>query len=394
MILEVEVTSLNSDMVELIVECSVDDKSENIIQQFGTVKYRLPIIDSYVVEVPKKYIHNLRNIKGIKSVYENTHITAQMNNARKTVKWDTANEKGLTGKNIGIAILDTGISPVDDIVKPINRLVGFKDFVNDIPDAYDDNGHGTHVAGIAAGNGISSNGKYCGIAPESNLIGVKILDKDGKGNTSKVLAGVQWIVDNRKKYNIRIANLSIGSPGSSSVDPLVKAVNAAWDCGIVMTIAAGNNGPKSSSITSPGISKKVITVGSSDDSKSVRIWGNSQQNFSGRGPTSECVIKPDILAPGANIISCLSPTANIASSDSEQLKSIDKHYLKLSGTSMSTPIVTGAIALLLQKYPNLKPNDVKYILRYSTVDLGYPKNQQGWGLIDIEKLISKEANHV
>lgn len=385
---------MSSDTVEIIVECSTDNRIENMIQQFGKVKYRLPVIDSYVVEIPRQYIYNLKNIKGIKAVYENTHITAQMNKARKAVNWETAKNQGLTGKNIGIAILDTGIAGVDDFTKPYNRIIGFKDFVNNQKDPYDDNGHGTHVAGIAAGNGLRSNGQYCGIACESDIIGVKILDKEGKGNTSKVLAGVQWIVDNKDKYNIRIANLSIGSPGSSSLDPLVKAVNAAWDCGIIMTIAAGNNGPKVSSITSPGISKKVITVGSSDDTQSVTIWGTSQKNFSGRGPTVECVVKPDIIAPGASIISCLSPTAYIDSISDEPLKTVDKYYLELSGTSMSTPIVSGAIALLLQKYPDLKPNDVKYMLRYSTIDLGYPKNQQGWGLIDIGKLISREVEYV
>lgn len=385
---------MNNDNVEIIVECSMDDRWENMIKQFGTVKYRLPVIDSYVVEIPRKYIYNLKNIKGIKSVHENTHITAQMKNARKVVKWEAAQSQNLTGKGIGVAILDTGIAPVNDFIQPKNRLIAFKDFANNKLEPYDDNGHGTHVAGIACGNGTNSNGLYCGIAYESNLIGVKILDKEGKGNTSKVLAGIQWIVDNKDKYNIRIANLSIGSPGSNSLDPLVKAVNAAWDCGIIMTIAAGNNGPKNSSITSPGISKKAITVGSSDDSESVTIWGSSQKNFSGRGPTLECVIKPDIVAPGANIVSCLSPTAYIDSSNTEGVKIVDKNYLQLSGTSMSTPIVTGAIALLLQKYPSLTPNDVKYMLKYSTTDLGYPKNQQGWGLIDIEKLISREVEHV
>ncbi len=380
--------------IELIVECSVDDKLEKLIQQFGKVKYRLPIIDAYVVEIPKEYIYNLKNIKGIKGVYNNTHITAQMNNARKTIKWDSAKKQGLNGRGIGIAILDTGISPIEDLIKPNNRLIFFKDFVNEDTQPYDDNGHGTHVAGIIAGNGINSNGRYCGIAPESNIIGIKILDTNGKGNTSQVLAGIQWIVDNKNKYNIRIANLSIGSSESSSLDPLVKAVNAAWDSGIVMTIAAGNNGPRNFTITSPGISKKVITVGSSDDEETVTIWGTSQRNFSGRGPTEECIFKPDIVAPGSNIVSCLSPTASQYLTTPENLKIIDNHYLQLSGTSMSTPIVAGAIALLLQKNPHLTPNEVKYKLKYSTTDLGYSQNQQGWGLIDIEKLLSKDFKEV
>lgn len=388
-----EVTLLNNNMIEIIVECNIDDKWENIIGRFGRVKYNLPAINSYVVEIDKKYISNLKGIKGIKAVYQNTHITAQMNNAKKIVNWDNPHEKGVNGKDITIAILDTGIAPIEDFTKPRNRIIGFKDFINNKTAAYDDNGHGTHVAGIAAGNGIRSNGRYCGIAYESNLVGVKILDKAGKGNASNVLAGIQWIIDNKSKYNIRIANLSIGSPTTTSTDPLVKAVNAAWDKGIIMTIAAGNNGPKSGTITSPGISKKAITVGSSDDNQSVTIWGTTQENFSGRGPTLECIIKPDIIAPGADIVSCLTPTP-YTDQNSDELKVVDDYYLKLSGTSMSTPIVCGAIALLLQKNPNLTPDDVKYMLKFSTTDLGYSQNQQGWGLLDIKKLLSKEGHHV
>lgn len=375
---------MDNQNVEIIVECN-EDKLELILKNNGNIKYFLPCIKSYVIEIPSEELNNLKNIEGIKAVYENTHITAQMNSSIKAINCMPAYDEGLSGKNITIAILDTGISPVDDFIKPKNRLIAFKDIINNKNVFYDDNGHGTHVTGIACGNGFMSNGLYRGIAYESKIVGVKVLDKNGKGNTAQVLSGIQWIIDNKEKYNIRIANLSIGSPISDNqTDPLVKAVNYAWDNGIIMTIAAGNNGPKPSSITSPGVSRKVITVGGSNDSENVTIWGNSQKNYSGRGPTAECIIKPDVVAPSSNIISCLSKTAQ----DIDKSKIVDKNYIKLSGTSMATPIVTGAIALLLQKYPNLKPNDVKYKLKFSTTDLGYPQNQQGWGLIDIAKLVS------
>ena len=130
----------------------------------------------------------------------------------------------------------------------------------------------------------------------------------------------------------------------------------AWDMGIVVTIAAGNNGPDKSTISSPAISKKVITIGASDDHKSAKVWGNTLINFSGRGPTLECVIKPDVIAPGVDIISCL---PNDILLQDESIDIVDKNYFSLSGTSMATPIVTGAIALLLQKYNHLKPDDIK-----------------------------------
>ena len=230
-----------------------------------------------------------------------------------------------------------------------------------------------------------SKGKYKGIAPDCNIVAVKVLDETGKGNAVNVLAGLQWVIDNKERYNIKVINLSIGTEDVGRKDPLVRGVDECWDRGIVMVIAAGNEGPKRSSITSPGISRKVITVGSSDDGREVRIWGMDKSNYSGRGPTSECIKKPDVVAPGANIISCLSPSER---GGIDKSKIVLDSYLKLSGTSMSTPIVSGGIALLLSKNPDMKPDEVKYKLKGSTTDLKCSQNRQGWGLIDMEKLLS------
>ncbi len=372
--------------VELIVESNLSFEEENILKSIANIKYKIPLINSIVIEIEEQNIEKLKDLKCLKTVFQNAHITMQMNTARKTVNADIIQEKGYTGKGIGIAILDTGISPINDFLYPKNRIIAFKDFINNKTKPYDDNGHGTHVAGIAGSNGINSNGKYRGIAPDCNLIGVKVLNNEGKGNASDVLAGLQWIIDNKEKYNIKIANLSIGTNNTSSNDPLVKAVEKIWDSGIIVTIAAGNDGPKKYSISSPAISKKVITIGASDDNITANVWGNHLINFSGRGPTLECVIKPDVLAPGVNIVSCLS---NNVSKQSNEV--IEKNYFSLSGTSMSTPIVSGAIALLLEKYNNLQPDDVKLMLKKCCKNLYLPKNQQGWGLIDVYKLLSQEV---
>ncbi|MFI3230138.1 MAG: S8 family peptidase [bacterium] len=317
-----------------------------------------------------------------------------MNTARKDVKADSAQKLGYSGKNIGIAFLDTGISNSNDFTKPINRIIAFKDFINNKKFPYDDNGHGTHVAGIACGSGINSNGVYKGIAINSNIIGVKVLNSEGQGNASDVLAGIQWVLDNKKKYNIKIMNLSIGTNNTSTNDPLVKAVEKAWDLGLIVNIAAGNNGPDKSSISSPAISKKIITVGSSDDDKKTNVLGNNLVNFSGRGPTLECVIKPDIVAPGVDIISCSNNINNFNNFSILNILSVSRNnYIALSGTSMSTPIVSGAVALLLEKYPTLEPNDVKLMLKKSCKNLSLPRNQQGWGLLDIYKLLSMEVSY-
>ncbi len=317
----------------------------------GRIKYRLDIIDSVVAD----------RQTGIEAKYDNPMVYTHINNAKRTVH---CNDIPYGGKGVGIAFLDTGICRIPDFGK---RIVCFKDFLNGKKSVYDDNGHGTHVAGIASGGGY-----YKGMAPQSDIIMLKVLNSSGQGNASDVIAGIQWIANNYKKYNIRIVNMSIGTSSPVNNDPLVDAVEKLWDMGIVVVTAAGNNGPSPGSISSPGTSRKVITVASSDDEKESKI-------FSGRGPTRDCIIKPDILAPGSNITSCRCTAGT---------------YRKLSGTSMSAPIISGAIALLLEKEPELCPDDVKYMLKLSSDTLNMPPNRQGWGMLNVERLINMEAVYV
>lgn len=235
---------------------------------------------------------------------------------------------------------------------------------------YDDCGHGTHVAGIIGGDGSASGGKYSGIAPSCYLSAVKVLDRQGNGKKQDVLRGLSWICKNAKSYGIRIVNISIGTVEQEQVlhDRLIEAVERAWDMGLVVVSAAGNMGPSAGSITAPGSSRKIITVGSSDMLVTHR-------SISSRGPTKECICKPDLVAPGNEIISC-------APSFSK------KPYMKRSGTSMSTPQVSGAIALALEKNPTLTNVEIKMLLKESCRDLGFPHNLQGWGELDLDKFLS------
>jgi len=281
------------------------------------------------------------------------------------------------GQKIGIAVLDTGIYSHPDFD---NRVIAFRDLVHNQSFMYDDCGHGTHVSGIIAGSGSASDGYCHGVAPKANLIGVKVLDHKGNGNIKHLLEGIQWVIKHKDKYNIRIINISAGTVPKDSKEEsstLVKGVEEAWDKGIIVVTAAGNNGPKPMSITTPGISRKVITVGCSDDQKLTNVQGNKVVNYSGRGPTASCICKPDIVAPGSGIISCAAMG-----------KRNSKLYCIKSGTSMATPIVSGAIAVLLSKYPYLTNVDVKIRLKEKSVDLGLPKNQQGWGMLDVGNLLS------
>ena len=279
---------------------------------------------------------------------------------------------GLTGKGVGVAVLDTGIFPHKDFD---SRILGFADFVHNKSGPYDDCGHGSHICGIIGGSGISSDGRYQGMAPGCHLVALKVLDQKGNGYVKDVLAGISWILERKDELGIRIVNISVGAGGRRKLSEnsvLVRGVNQAWDAGLVVVVAAGNNGPRRMSVTTPGISRKVITVGCSDDDREVVVGNSRMIDYSGRGPTMECVCKPDVVAPGCRIVSCAAHP--------------DRYAIK-SGTSMSTPIVSGAIALLLEKYPAMTNLDVKLKLMESCRDVGLPKNQQGWGLLDVERLL-------
>lgn len=293
-----------------------------------------------------------------------------MNQAKIQIHCENAGP--YTGRRIGVAVLDTGCFLHEDLE---HRIIAFSDMVQKRSVPYDENGHGTHICGIIGGSGLAKDGLYRGVAPGCNLIPVKVLDRRGNGFASDVLAGLRFIRENRERLGIRIVNISVGSltrKGMGENSALVRGVNEAWDDGLVVVVAAGNMGPKNGTITTPGISRKVITVGCSDDNKEVNVMGSKMVDYSGRGPTVSCICKPDLVAPGAAVTSCANHPGQ---------------YTTKSGTSMATPLVSGAIALLLEKYPEMSNRDVKLRLRDRCTDLGYPRNQQGWGILDVEKLL-------
>lgn len=293
-----------------------------------------------------------------------------MDRVRGIVRANDAHKLGYTGKNVMVAIMDTGIAPHMDFT---NRVTGFYDCINGRPQIYDDNGHGTHIAGILGGSGFAGKGKYCGMAPGCELLMIKALDKRGNGNAQMFLKTLDWIIRNQKRYGIRILNISVGMLNTAKETEqrkLLEKVDQVWDAGIVVVAAAGNNGPRGQSITVPGLSRTVITVGSCDDERGGT--GPMREGYSSRGPTAGCVMKPEVVAPGSAIVSC-------------GIKG--NGYLAKSGTSMATPVVSGAIALLLEKEPDLSPAQIKLRLYESSVDMGRPKRVQGWGRLDVMKLL-------
>ena len=286
-----------------------------------------------------------------------------MNNIIRQLSVKKIHNLGYTGKDIGIAVLDTGCFS-HNVLK--NNIRYFVDFVNEKNTPYDDNSHGTHVCGIIAANGDSLRG----MAPDAWLIPIKILSHDGTTPTHTFIQGINWILKNHKFYNIKIVNISIGMPSTRCEDEsslLVKAVNSLWDEGITVVASAGNNGPESYTITTPGISRKIITVGTNDIMLNRNANGTITRKYSSKGPTHCNIPKPDILAPGNNIMSCTNRYGA---------------FSKKSGTSMSTPIVSGAAALLLSYDNALSNQDIKDLL-CKNADYSSNKN---FGVLNISGL--------
>lgn len=294
-----------------------------------------------------------------------------MEQVRKKLHAEYAYRKGIDGTGVTVAVLDTGIIRHPDFG---DRILEYKNFTSHKHGYIDDNGHGTHVAGIIAGNGVKSKGRYMGMAPGASLVIGKILDQKGNGNTDQILKAIQYVIEKKDIYGIRILNISVGmmpDAGSTEKTELINAVEQAWRAGIIVVAAAGNNGPAPSSVTIPGTCKSIITVGSVETD--VRKMKRGKETlYSGRGPTDQCVVKPEILAPGNTIRSC---SAN------------GSGYENKSGTSMSAPVIAGALALLLQKEPKLTPVQVKLRLYERCVVLPEYRNMPHWGVVYMDRLL-------
>ena len=301
---------------------------------------------------------------------------------------------GLTGKGIGVAVIDSGITAWHDDLyledrkspRAALRVVHFKDFTTDFDSRVwtsdqpsDEFGHGSHVAGIIAGNGFDSGGARMGVAPEASLIGLKVLDAEGNGYISDVIAAIDYAIAVRNVYNIRVINLSVASGVFESyhTDPLTLAARRAVSAGIVVVAAAGNLGTTADGdtqhggITSPGNAPWVLTVGAASHEGTTARSNDTVTRFSSRGPTwIDFAAKPDLVAPGVGTESLSEPHSTLYSEYADYLldgtrRTPYKPYLSLTGTSMAAPVVTGTVVLMLEANPALTPNAVKAILQYT-----------------------------
>lgn len=352
------------------------------------IRHYLPMLNSVSSTISVQCLKRMCGWDGIKRIYLDGIKRISLHIATPSIGSTAVQQKkGLTGKGINIGILDTGVYPHPDLTRPTNRIIAFKDLINHRKQPYDDNGHGTHIAGDAAGNGWMSKGKYKGPAPKAGIVGVKVLDKNGNGYDSTIIKGIECCIANRKRLNLRILSMSLGGTVNHPCvdDPLCQAVEKAVQAGLIVVIAAGNNGPRRSTIESPGISPSAITVGAVDDRRTLLQADDRVTWYSSRGPAPGGRKKPDLVAPGETIISLRSPQSKL---DRElPYLRINKDYFILSGTSISTPIVSGVIAQLLQKRPSLTPKQVKAILKKNIFSLNLNPNTAGSGEINARFLL-------
>jgi serine protease AprX len=367
----------------------------------------LELINGRVLELPNGLLKKLSDQPGVLTVHFDRPIKSHNYRTAVTVGARTVQDTmGYTGAGVGVAIIDSGITNWhDDLTNTTSKLfpygnqrvAKFVDFVNGGTLPYDDNGHGSHVAGIIAGNGRDSYGEKSGIAPKATLVSLKVLDANGQGTISNIIAALGWAAKNAKTYNIRVINMSVGARISESywTDPLTLATRALTDQGITVVTAAGNIGKNAAGqlqyggITAPGNAPWVLTVGASSTMGTLTRSDDQMADFSSAGPTAvDFEAKPDLVAPGVGTVSLAVPGSTFYI---EKVTSLldgsfslgSKPYLALSGTSMAAPVVAGTVALMLQANPSLTPNLIKALLQYTAqVYPGYSPLREGAGFLN------------
>lgn len=380
-----DISPARGDLSVIVRAASVARATEAVAAAHGQVTRQLRIVDGVAATVPRAAVAVLARLPYVRGVSPDTKMQVESvaSGGAGQVSTDPASVYGAEveapraralgwrGQGVTVALLDTGISGPDlaGRVKPVkNDLTGVWSPCQDLSGertCRDTYGHGTFMAGLIAGDGASSGGKYTGIAPQANLVSIKVAGADGSADVSTVLAGIQWAVSYKDRYGIKVLNLSLGTDSTQTwtVDPLNYAVERAWAAGVAVVVSAGNRGPAPRTISKPADDPWVITVGAVDDRGTPSVSDDVSPDFSGRGPTSAGLTKPDLAAPGAKLVSLRSVGSSI---DNQFPQRVAGAYHQGSGTSMAAAVVSGAAALVLSAHPGMTPDRLKYSLTSTT----------------------------
>jgi len=402
-------TAASTDVQSYLVMAGSAEEAARLVEHYGgTVTSQLYIINGVGALLSPQVYAALLTDPAVKQVTPNQVVNASEdsllhgNRGLPATDYpdltgaDLVWQEGVSGKNISVAVLDTGIAMHPGVLMDIwgrpRHIVGWVDFVSQRRTPHDRNGHGTHIAGVIANTQIGQDFEWNGMAPGVNLVGVRVLDETGAGTYEKIIQGLQWVIEKKDRYNIRVVNLSLWANPSSAywADPLNIAVTRAWAEGLVVVTVAGNSGPDPMTVAVPGNNPYAITVGAFTDNYTVDDWSDDYITpFSASGPTLDGFVKPDLIAPGAHIVSTMFPGSFVARQDAATW--VSNTYFSMAGTSQAAAITSGAAALILARNPNLTPDEVKYRLTITALpwvvedgsDVLYSMWQQGAGRLNV-----------
>jgi serine protease AprX len=384
--------------IQVIVAKKPEADLEQQLQGVATVIANWEFINAIAVEINISNVAKLAKLTDVNFIVLNQRTESSKKNSKDSstddksnvvdhtslvnaynyaIKADKVWDKGYDGKGVTVAVVDSGIkeSSKSDFS---GRIIATEKFNSTTDNASDKFGHGSHVSGIIGGDGRESGGKYIGVAPGVNLINVKFSDDNGTASEADLVNALQWVYENRETYNIRVVNISsnVGAKQSYMASAVAAAVEQLWFGGVVVVVSAGNRGGENcSTCYAPANDPYVITVGAVDDNGTKTLEDDYAKSWSSEGNTLDGHFKPDIVAPGTGVISYL-PGGSLRDLAPDRV--IDDVYFKMSGTSMSAPMVSGVVALMLQANPQLTPDQVKWILMNTTRDyLNQPDGSPG-----------------
>jgi serine protease AprX len=369
----------------------------------GTALRPLSIVNGVSARVPADALPGLARAAGVTAVTKDravrlsgedwdlsTSASPYVWTSQAADAWDKTDSRG---DGVGIAVLDTGVSAVKDLQ---GRLMPGPDLSGEGNHTVDSFGHGTVMAGIAAGDGASSAPKpRTGVAPGANIISVKVAGANGATDVSTVLAGMAWVGAFKDTYNIRVLNLSWGVPSTQDplIDPLNFAVERLWRWGVVVVVAAGNSGPGPRTIMKPADDPLVVTVGAYDDKADAQLANDASPTWSSQGPTAQGLAKPDLVAPGRTLIAPRAPGSTIEQNNPGAL--VGSAYIKGSGTSQATAVTSGVAALILAEHPSWTPDMVKAALISTASRMpGVSSSRQGAGRIQAEAAVEAKVSQL